>query len=90
MVKDDYFWITSSSAYSISGKTETYDPFEVILDTGTSLAYTDSKTGKKLQKRLTKGNRGFKFKGSWYMKCDLDKFESLFLEIGGYFFEIPP
>jgi len=62
----------------------------VILDTGTSLAYLDKAVGKKLQHKLTKGKFGFKWFGIWYMSCDLDKYESMFLELGGYYFEIPP
>mmetsp|Transcript_17075 Transcript_17075/g.16297 ORF Transcript_17075/g.16297 Transcript_17075/m.16297 type:complete len:223 (+) Transcript_17075:754-1422(+) len=87
---EDFFWLSTSSSYIVKGETFTYDEVYVELDTGTSLAYLDKKNGKKFMNKAASGNRGFKWFGTWYLKCDLEMFESVFIEIGGYYFEIPP
>eukprot|EP00349_Pseudokeronopsis_sp_Brazil_P003675 CAMPEP_0202958080 /NCGR_PEP_ID=MMETSP1396-20130829/2425_1 /ASSEMBLY_ACC=CAM_ASM_000872 /TAXON_ID= /ORGANISM="Pseudokeronopsis sp., Strain Brazil" /LENGTH=195 /DNA_ID=CAMNT_0049675921 /DNA_START=767 /DNA_END=1354 /DNA_ORIENTATION=- len=87
---EDFFWLSTSSSYIVNGDQYDFDEVYVELDTGTSLIYMDSNSGKKFMKKAAKGNRGFKWFGNWYLNCDLTRFESVFIEIGGYFFEIPP
>mmetsp|Transcript_44838 Transcript_44838/g.43431 ORF Transcript_44838/g.43431 Transcript_44838/m.43431 type:complete len:125 (+) Transcript_44838:988-1362(+) len=69
---------------------ENKDTTYIILDTGTTLNYMSEATGKKIQKKIAKGMTGFKWFGEWRMKCDPTKFEPVFVEIGGVWFEIPP
>jgi len=87
---DDFFWLSSSTSMIYDGETITYDEIGVELDTGTSLAYLDNENGYWLQRRILKGHRGFKFLGTTYTKCDMDMFSSFFVELGGYYFEMPP
>mmetsp|Transcript_35787 Transcript_35787/g.34810 ORF Transcript_35787/g.34810 Transcript_35787/m.34810 type:complete len:155 (-) Transcript_35787:12-476(-) len=87
---ESFFWQCSSSSYIVDGETYTYDSVNVELDTGSSISYFDKKNGKTLIKKAVKGNRGFKWFGTWYLKCDLTMFEPVFLELDGYYFEIPP
>jgi len=52
--------------------------------------YFDRKNGRKMANKVIGGFRGFKWFGTYYLKCDKEKYESMFLELGDYFFEIPP
>lgn len=63
---------------------------DVILDTGTSLAYVDKKTGRKLINGILSGIMHFKFAGQYYIPCGLTKYKSVYLNLGGYYLEIPP
>mmetsp|Transcript_9166 Transcript_9166/g.6919 ORF Transcript_9166/g.6919 Transcript_9166/m.6919 type:complete len:362 (-) Transcript_9166:54-1139(-) len=87
-VIDNYFWMTTTKGAIANGKTVDADAY-VILDTGTSLNYIAEDPGEKLQKLIGKGFKGIKFLGSWYMKCNLEKYDSVYLELGGYYFEVP-
>mmetsp|Transcript_33797 Transcript_33797/g.32862 ORF Transcript_33797/g.32862 Transcript_33797/m.32862 type:complete len:243 (-) Transcript_33797:78-806(-) len=88
---ETYYWITTSAGVDIYEKfyeadEETY----VVLDTANPGLILPEKYGKKIQKKLATGNRGFKWGKTWYMRCDNENMESFFLEMGGYLFEIPP
>jgi hypothetical protein len=64
---------------------------DVILDTGTSLAYLGKKTGgKDVLKGMLSGIKHFKIFGSYYVSCDTTKYDSVFFALGGYWIEIPP
>mmetsp|Transcript_26927 Transcript_26927/g.20143 ORF Transcript_26927/g.20143 Transcript_26927/m.20143 type:complete len:91 (+) Transcript_26927:440-712(+) len=60
------------------------------LDTSTPFIWVPEPVGKALQKTVVKGNSGMKLFGQWYVKCEPELFESLFLSVSEYYFEIPP
>ncbi len=90
-VEETFFWTVTCTAYKAAGvEVVLDDSVDVILDTGTSLAYMDKKNGKKVIKAMLKGITHFKIFGSYYVDCDTTQYESVFFLLGGYWIEIPP
>mmetsp|Transcript_34595 Transcript_34595/g.33806 ORF Transcript_34595/g.33806 Transcript_34595/m.33806 type:complete len:175 (+) Transcript_34595:451-975(+) len=88
----DRHWLSTTAGFIINEKPHLDEMGSryARLDSGSPYIYTPKKMGEKLVKKAVNGLTGFKWFGDWYLVCDQERFNSVFLEFGGYYFEIPP
>lgn len=91
-VMENFFWMATSSKIMVRSKVHKLiqKPIEMILDTGTTYMYFDKWNGAKLIKKILRGGKWFKMGGTYWTDCTLSRYESIFLDIGGQFVEVPP
>lgn len=91
-VQEQMYWMSTITGVAIGKKQYALSAEgNIILDSGTSLAYMPSADGKKIIKKILKGT-GFNFKlfGEYFVNCDTTKYSSFYILMDGYWVEIPP
>jgi Eukaryotic aspartyl protease len=79
-VENTFFWQAPIQGFNAGGKTiKFWWPKKVVLDTGTSLAYIDGRSWRRLKKLALAGTSYYSSNGDIYTSCTLSDFQSIYL-----------